>query len=154
MTLREALLKPLDVVRSIPGLLGQRRHSVNVRVTRWANGTRIGQGARSTTDTEVLGYGGQPPRVRELSSKEVVAQGGTFEDQLFEIGPINPAYVGGGVEPSTMNPALHPIDPQEVHFIISGPALPASGVVCSVVRYDMQRNYHHKVTVKRIGVNA
>jgi hypothetical protein len=153
MSLRDTLLKPLDVVRSIPGLLGQRRYMVKVRVTRWSGGDRIGKGARVITDTDVLGYGNQSPRVRELSSKEVIAQGGTFEDQLFEIGPINPQYVGGGVAAVSLDPALHAIDPQEVHYLLAGPELPPSGVLCSVVRFETQRNYQYKVVVKRIGVN-
>lgn len=156
MTVRDSILYPLDVIRGIPSLLGIRLYSVSVRVTRWAEGNRIGTGAKSVTDTPLLINGSKNPRVRQLTTDETVSQGNAFEDQLFEIGPMTPPFTtpsAGGINATTVNPATNALDPQEVHYIVTGPGLPANGVICSKVRDSLEKPFRYMLVVKRIGVN-
>ncbi len=126
--LSEQLKASLDRVRAIPGILGLRPYTVSVRVRTWT-GERAGLGTKSDSDTSLTVFDGYQPRVRQLTEKDVVASGGLYSDQDFEV-MITPAYVGacgiGGYLTTVFDPATGS-NPMEVFFNIKGPGLPTTG---------------------------
>lgn len=126
--LSEALKASLDKVRAIPGILGLRPYTVYIRVRIWS-GERPGLGTKTDTDTDLTVNDGYAPRVRQLTEKDVVASGGLYSDQDFEI-LLTPAFVSscgiGGYLVSAFDPSTSS-NPTEVFFNIKGPGLPATG---------------------------
>lgn len=119
MSLADSLKKTLDVVRGIPGLLGLREYSVSVLVREWS--TRPGVGTKTETITPIL-VNGQNPSVRRLSSSDILASGGLYQDMDLEVTFTPEFYLDGygGVSQEVFS-----IEPKksEVFFIVSGPGL-------------------------------
>lgn len=124
MTVRDALLPALDVVRGVGGTMGLRPYSVTIRVRTWS-GPIIGNGTKTDVDSALtVSNGTQPPMVRQLSGRDVIASGGVFTDQDYEVGPLTPPYPG-----SVDNSALAISHPDtsgnvELFFKLVGPEIP------------------------------
>ena len=127
------ILRPLDSLRGIAGVLGLRPYTVTVRVRVWS-GERPGLGSRLDVDTvlyNVLGGVQYPVRVRTRSQRDVIASGGQFSDHQFLVGPMTPQYVGGGylvgqLDPAPTNSAT------EVVWFMSGPDLPPNSAFTKI----------------------
>ena len=65
MTVRDALLPALDVIRGIPGLMGLRRVAVALVTKTWPSGT-TGIGAPSIASIPIVNANGTNPRVRQV----------------------------------------------------------------------------------------
>lgn len=131
MALRERLLPMVDRVRAIPGRLGLHRYRVFVRVTTYT-GARPGSSAPTVTETELL-VNAKPPHVREVRMKDMVAGTRELKQVEFEVGPLTPEFPGGGVTDDMADPQNQGV-PSTTHFRVTGPGLPAAGVLC--VRTD------------------
>lgn len=101
MTLRDELLPTVYEARAIAGELGFRMHRVYL-VTSVSSGTYVGDGDRDDTVTEIVEDAGQPPRIRWLKDEEL-ALGGGLPRGTVEIGPITPAFTGGGTDLSSLD---------------------------------------------------
>lgn len=147
-TFRDDLLPDIDDVRSIPGEMGLRRFQVWARVTTYS-GSRVGEGTKTVTDTRLL-VGGQDPKVREVHSKDVVAGTGEMQATEFDIGPLTPAFAGGGIADATINPE-HTSTPTTILFVLKGPGLPASGLLCQRVTDGNDHAFRSTVRVRSSG---
>lgn len=154
MALKDDLLPLLDELRGIPGELGFRPYQVEVRKVSWS-GSRPGQGTRTITSTPLLVGNGQDPKVRSVTRKDVVA--GTIEavEGQWDIGPLTPAFAGGGVDADTLNPRKIPGQWVEVYFVITGgDDMPADGLLCKRVSDQVDHALRRVVRVTSIGVDA
>lgn len=148
MALRDDLLPIVDDARAIAGELGFRRYQVWVRTTTWS-GSRVGLGTKTVTDTR-LRVGGQDPKVREVTSGDVVAGTPELAFVEFEIGPLTPQFPGGGVSENTVNPPKG-VSPSTVVFVVKGPGLPADGLICQRIDGDSDRPMRMMLRVRGSG---
>ena len=125
MSLVDSLLPVVDIGESLCGIFGLRPISVTRRIRSWS-GARIGLGTATTTDTPITNKGGQPPYVRSLSTKDVIASGGLYSLDMYEVGPVVPTYIGGGTAKQTLDPPTTS-NPQEVFYNLSGKMFAVGG---------------------------
>lgn len=145
MSFRDDLLADIDAIRGIPGELGLHRYQVYTQKTVWA-GSRPGFGSRSVIETRVL-VGGQDPHVREIRSNDIVAGADDLQYVEFEIGPLAPDTI------STLDPAQDG-QPTTVAWLIKGPGLPSTGLLCSKVSDDVGKPFRTMIKVKSMGRKA
>ena len=123
-------LNILDSARALLSDVGLRPYRVYVQTKVYSRTLGIEADATTTT-TELCVADGKPPKVRQLSAKEIVSSGGTLGDAIYEVGPLTPPYTGGGVDTSTITPDTG--DKSEVTYILQGPGLADNGVYCDKV---------------------
>lgn len=150
MSFRTTLLATVERIRGVvPGALDLRPHTVTVRVRTWT-GARAGIGTRVDADTPIRNFGFNP-KVSEVSSRDVVASGGVYQQGDFRVGPITPEYVGGGTALTTLDPATTGTA-REVLFKIEGPGFPTAGAWFKRVEDSTIRNFTHSVVLRRTAV--
>ena len=122
MSLRDDLLPTLNDARTICDDFGLRQNAVDVVVRTWTSG-KVGTPA---TQTPGVDYSEQRvhltpnPKVRYLTQREVASSGGRYKDEDLMVGPMTPAFVGGGISTAE----LFPVNRQkgvEILFVITGP---------------------------------
>ncbi len=148
MALRERLLRSVDRIRAIPGKFGVHRYQVWVRVSTYS-GTRVGLGTETVTETRLL-VGGRDPHVKQTRNKDIVAGTSELEAAEFDIGPLTPEFFGGGVEPSTINPAKG-TSPGTTMYLLKGPGLPSDGLLCQRVYDNTDRPFRYTIRVRSSG---
>ena len=79
--------------RAEAGIAGFRLHSVTIVDRAWS-GQHTGEGAQYETVAPIVEAGGQPPKVRWLNDEERAL--GNLGAGTVEVGPITPAFPGGG----------------------------------------------------------
>jgi len=94
----DGLRKLLDRGRAIPGIWGLRPYRSFLIEGYW-DGAYTGDGESADFETELL-VGGQPPKVRFLTSEQL-ALGGVPEGTCT-VGPLTPSHTGGGVAASSL----------------------------------------------------
>lgn len=105
-TLRDSLLPVLDLVDSINGMLGMRRHTVSILTRTW-QGQRPGQGPHVDVLTTLYINGQYNPSVTQVSTREIAASGGLYRNEDIKVGPFVPPYPG-----SKNNTDHEAIDPE------------------------------------------
>lgn len=149
MTLSDNLKSILDRVRSIPARLDLRPYTVTVRLRSWS-GTRPGLGTKTDTDTELL-VDGYAPHVRQLSQRDVIASGGLYSTQDFEV-TLTPSFtvgdVSGGVAVSSFEPSTTS-HPQEIFFKLTGPGIPENGAWFKKVGQNISESVTLRITLKK-----
>lgn len=138
-TFREAFAPTLDAIRTgIPSAFGIRTVELKVRVKDWS-GSAVGKGTKTVTDTVIAGPGGNRYKIKEVTSKDVLASGGKYQAGQFKVGPITPPYAGGPVAATDIIPAK-PSNPREVYYGVTD----ATGVTqwCSMVGADTMNALH------------
>lgn len=148
MSLKDDLLPLIDNLRGIPGELGFRPFEVWVRKTTYS-GPRVGIGASTVVETKLL-VGGKNPKVRQITKKDVVAGSQEYAATHYEIGPLTPAFPGGGVDHDVTNPEKT-ATPTTVMFVLKGPGLPAEGVLCQRTRDNSDRPLRSVIYVHTVG---
>lgn len=148
MTLRDDLLPMLESVRSIPGDLGLRLFRVFIRTTTYS-GDRVGVGTPTQTETEIL-TGGHPPKVKERRGEDIVGGHSEMRATEYEVGPIQPDFLGGGNSTDVLDPAAGAAVTKIV-YVVKGPGLPASGVLCEKTGDGFDSTLHYSLTLKAIG---
>jgi hypothetical protein len=151
MSFKDDLLPLVDNLKAIPGELGFRPYEVWVRTTTYA-GRRVGEGAVSVTETQLL-VGGQNPKVRQVKSHDVVAGTPELASRVYEIGPLTPEFPGGGVAESTINPEKTST-PTTLLFVLKGPGLPPDGLLCQRVSDELDRPLRTVFRVQGTGRRA
>lgn len=145
MSFRDDILDDLDDIRAIPGEMGLHRFRVFVRVQVYSGGT-VGRSAPTTTETELL-VGGQPPHVREIRSKDVVAGDAALKSTMYEIGPLTPELT----DADTLDPPGTAGVRATTTYRITGQGLPTDGVLCQRVEDDTWQPMTYKIRVRTIG---
>jgi hypothetical protein len=146
MALRDDLLPIVEDLRGIGGELGFRLFEVHVRVRKFS-GPRpgISGSADSETTTQVF-VNGENPKVREVSSRDRVAGSEAKLSGEWEIGPLTPEYVVDSVIAPT-NDGRSAI----VHYILKGPGLPPTGLVCQKISDQRDRPLRIMIRVRSTG---
>lgn len=144
-TLRDQLLPLISQVRQIPADLGFRPYTVTLRVRTWAGG-RVGLPVGSTpdiTDTVIT----PPPKVRQLSQREVDASGGRYQMGDFVVSGIVPSFTDGdaygGFTPAQLQPT--PTAAQDVVYLLTGPE---GTVECTQVGSDFSRPTRYSLVLR------
>lgn len=147
MSLVSDLLPMIDELRGLPGQLGARPFtSVRLRTRTWS-GQRPGDG--TPTDVFVaLETGGEAVGVRNLSSREVYASAGRYTDADYRLGPLTPAFDGGGYTPAQLAPSSGARN-VEKHVILIGPGEPDAGSVWTIVGTDLTNAIGYFLTIRR-----
>jgi hypothetical protein len=141
-------LKPVyDELLGLYEDFGHAPYQVWVRTHTYA-GPRPGKGEEAYEDTPITVANGKRPQVRQVSDRDVVA--GTSSVQRFEIGPLVPTHADGGVAPATLEPPVT-VAGRVVHYLLKGPGLPASGMLCKKVSDRLDSPFEYFVTVETIG---
>lgn len=146
MTLVNDLRKALYAARSIAGRLGFRVHTVAL-VKRFALGEHTGDVDLSdvTPLTEQDGY---PPKTVWLNDEQLALGG--LPGGSVDVGPITPAFPGGGTDLTTLTGArLETGD--TLHLLITGPNHP-DGALYRIkdIKSDKALNYR----IRAIPVSA
>jgi hypothetical protein len=148
MSLKDDLLPIIDPLRAIAGELGFRPYQVWVRVTQSA-GTRPGMGTKVVSETRLL-VGGRDPKVREVKRRDISSGANNLLECEYDIGPLTPEFGGGGISHDTINPQRSST-PTEVTFLLKGPGLPSSGLLCKRIGDHVDRPLRIVIRVKGTG---
>ena len=150
-TLRDALLPAVDIIRGIPGALGLRLFTVVVFTRAWS-GSRVGIGTNTDTQTGVkIDLGIYQTKVRQLTEKDVVASGGLYSMQDYEVGPITPPYTGSAADNDAISVFDPPTtsNPQEIYFQIQGPGLAGATNYFKKKAQNVSKNFRYTFIVER-----
>lgn len=115
MSLRTRMLAVADRVRAIPARLDERPTTVTIRTRTWAGGLPGREGATTHVDVVLT----PTPKVREISQREIVNSGGRYQAGDLRVGPITPAYTGGGYTEAQLAPVVTS-DAVEVVYVLAG----------------------------------
>jgi hypothetical protein len=150
MALAQDLLPLIESLRAIPGELGFRPYtSVRLRTRTWS-GAEPGDGT-ATDAFLALTTGGQPAKVREITSREVQSSGGRYTDADFVVGPLTPQHTPTGGGSAGYTPAE--LDPSssarnvERHVVLVGPGDAASE--WTIVDAKLDRPLRYTLVIRR-----
>ena len=162
---RDLLLKPIDIMRGIPGIMGVRLYTVAIIVRAWT-GARPGLGSPTDATHGVkVDVGIYQTKVAQVSAKDAIASGGLYTNQELKVGPITPPYTGSTAD----NDAIAILDPpepspgtsQEVLFNIQGPGFPTAllsngyaGAWFEKVSSNYTRYFRYEFIVRKLSVIA
>lgn len=119
MSFRTKLLARVDKVRRIPQKqFDMRQHEIFLVRRLWSGGV-VGEGNSVKFTTQLFVGGSYNIRVREVTSKDVVASGGLLTESSLKVGPFTPSFPGGGLDNPQFDPPMNN-KPQEVFFYITG----------------------------------
>ena len=151
MSFRTGLLSVVESIRGIPTDLDMRQHEVMLRIRQWS-GERAGLGSKTDTDTTIkVNYGKNNPRVRQVSSKDVVASNGMLTSSNIKVGPFTPDFLGGGVTDDAIDPPIAS-DPREILYRITGPGMLTAGSWFKRVNDNSLPNYSRFLYLEGIAV--
>ncbi len=85
--------------RAIPGQYGLHPHAVAIGTGAWS-GSNTGGGLESITWTPIVESGSKNPKVRWLKDDEIAIGG--LQAGTVQVGPITPAFPGGGTSTATL----------------------------------------------------
>lgn len=142
MSLVTELRKTLYAARSIAGRLGFRVHTVAL-VHRYSMGEHTGDVDLSNT-VPITEQDGYPPKTTWLDDEELAL--GSLPTGTVEIGPITPAFPGGGTDLSSLTGSLL-TGGDVLHLLITGPNHP-EGAFYKIkdVKADRALNYKIRAT--------
>lgn len=146
MPLAQGLRKLAYSVRAIPGQLGVRPHRVSVLKRSWSP-SHPGDGDRLDVETALTEAGGQPPKVRWLSDEELTV--GSLNPGTVEIGPVTPAFPGGGTNLGTLDGSA--IQAGEARYLwIVGPMHP-QGAIYKITKLTADRALRYMIQATPAG---
>jgi len=114
MSLRTDLLPVVDLLRGLtgPDVLDIRTAQLTIRTRTWS-GTEVGEGTPTDSDLVLP----KNYRVDSLTTKEIASSGGRFSDDAVKVGPITPAFDGGGYTPEMLNPGATADNVEVIHIL-------------------------------------
>lgn len=145
-TLRDDLLPALNDARTICDDLGLRQNAVDVVVRTWTSG-RVGTPATQSpgTDyTDATVHLAPNPKVRRVTQREVASSGGRYEDADLVVGPMTPAFLGGGNTTDQLDPLVRDRG-VELIFVLTGP----NAGEHSLVDFRRDRPMRYEAVVRR-----
>lgn len=148
MTLLDSLRATVNNVRSIPGILGLRPYTVTVHVRSWS-GTHIGDGTKTDSNFPIKVAGNKDPKVQRLSSKDIIASSGLYQDQDIEVIFTPDYYLDGygGIEVNIFDPS---ISNAEVHYTVTGPDFP-NGATFKKVSHNVSELLTYRLILRKTG---
>lgn len=144
-------LKILDQARAKLDTVGLCPFQVFVRVRTWS-GDRVGMGTSSDVVQPITVANGKRPQVELVREKSIVSPGTPLMTATFLVGPLTPEYPGGGVPTSLLSPAGG--KNIEVAFIVKGPDLPATGLLCKKTKLDASNPFRLVLTLESLAQAA
>jgi len=149
MTLASDLLSIVSRVRAIPGQLGLRPYTVTVSV-RSLSGAYGLEGDAGTVTTSILEHGGFAPKLRFLNDEQLTLGG--MPKGTIELGPITPAFTGGGTLLATITGSA--IETGELlHFTVTGPEFP-EGALYRLTSVKSDQALHYTLTLSPIAADS
>jgi len=132
--------------------VGMRPNTVTIRVETWSGG-RIGEGRCSTADTVLV----PSPRVNRISER-ATPYGDGIQDRStglptaasYSVGPITPAFPGGGYTPDQLCPPIVPGVGQRNLVLIEGDEFGTAGTLCRIVSMDASQPIHTTLLVEQV----
>lgn len=145
LTLANNLLPVVDKLRGIAGKLGFRPFTV--QVVRRIGGQpgvsgggnfldTVGQLPSVEIITQIQTIDGYAPKVRQLNTNDF-ARGYPASAEI-EVGPITPAYDGGGYDFEDLEPLLSG-NQDQIFYRVFGPGYPAEGAWFVKTQFNAQR---------------
>lgn len=152
MTIRNAVLPILDVWRGrLDTVFGLRRYDVALLMREWPAGTIPGAHGVSPTETTIpLLVGGGRPRIEQISTREIAASGGLYQDRDIRIGPFTPPFMSGGADPEWLRPSVS-ADRVEYYIAISNADSGEAGERYSIVQTDTSRSLRWTMVCRKLG---
>jgi hypothetical protein len=145
MTLADDLKPLLNSLRSLPGELGFRPHTVAI-VTRVWSGENAGEGTLSESTIPLEHLDGQPPRCRWLNDEQR-ALAGLVKDAV-DIGPVTPDFGSGGTELASLD-GRDLATGDTLHLRITGPNHPA-GALYRISRLTRDRSLRYMIRAEPV----
>lgn len=150
MSFREKLLARVDKIRKLPhSKFDMRQNTVDIVIRQWS-GEVAGQGTHSDRTTRLYINGSYNIRVREVTSKDVIASGGQLTEQHLKVGPFTPRFASGGLANEAFDPPTGP-RPQEILFIIKGLGMGKDGRWFKRVNDHSIQNYSSWLYLEATG---
>ncbi len=146
MPIAQGLKRLVHGIRAIPGEFGLRPYTVEVVLGTW-NGVNTGRGARAREYLPITEGRGQPPKVRMLTTEELAL--GDLGKGSIRIGPITPAFAGGGTSIAALKPALE--SGQTLHLRITGPDTKPSGDTYLLKSINTDHAIHWTLTAEPVA---
>lgn len=154
MTFRDDILEDIDEIRGIPGDFGIRLFTVTVMSRTWT-GDRPGIGSKSDVSQSILvARGSFSTRLREVTSRDILASGGLYQIQDVKIGPFTPPFLGSdanGSAISVFDPLPKPGLGTELFFKIVGPGYAAGGDWFKKIDSDVSRPFSYTLVLRKTG---
>jgi len=150
MTLRDKLLPTVDKVRKLPGKLGFRLFAVTlVRQTGgdWSKGIA----PTLTTLENITVFEGYNPKVRWMNQGDYAR--GTPADVVLEVGPITPAYDGGGYTYEDLEDLSAPKN-STILYRITGPGMLTNGSLFAKTSFSGNRALGFFIQLRRVNTAA
>lgn len=146
MAVRDQLLPLIYNVRAIPGSFGLRPFTVSIRTGQW-NGTNTGRGAEGIDLVPITEANGQPPKVRQLNTEELAL--GNLGKGSIQIGPITPAFPGGGTSEGAFGDLLE--QGMTLHLVVTGPGTSEYGDLYLLKDVKTDRALHYTLTAEPVA---
>ena len=140
MSFRTDILPTVDAVRAIAGPSGLdvRVNQLTIITRTWSGG-RLGMGTSSDARLELA----QIYKVKVVSSKEIAGSGGRYQQEDIRVGPITPAYSGGGYTPTQLAPTG--ANGVEILYQLTGP----NAGIYSLVECCTDASFHYSLVLRR-----
>jgi hypothetical protein len=95
-----------------------RQNTIDMVIVQWS-GDVVGIGVKTTFTHRLYINHDRNIRVRQVTSKDIVASGGLLTQSSLKLGPFTPKYPGGGLDNPDFDPPVSS-KPQEVFFLVKG----------------------------------
>ena len=126
-------LAALDRVRGITGSMGLHIFTVTERtIADTAERPGFAGGTVTRTDVVITVGNGQPPKVEQVNTQDVIRSGGKYQSGDYRIGPLTPNYGTGGLVESNADPVPSTAS-LTLMYNIAGPGMPTGGLWCTLV---------------------
>ena len=145
-TLADSLKAIAFNVRSIPGQMGLRTHSVTLVSTTWT-GPATGDGTKVVTSTLLTEANGQNPKVRWEHGNELGLN--ALDANTVTIGPITSDFSGGGTSLSMLT-GLTTATASTFHLVINGPQYPG-GTKFKITTVDADAALHYTIYAQPVA---
>lgn len=151
MSLRSDCLPILEEARELFDDLGFRQYSVFLVLVDWS--AEAGDSNRTITETQITHSNGSRPAVKQVSQKDVLVSGGTYEDMDFVVGPITPSYTDdifgqGGVNIAEFQP-VEVANEREVYYRVFGPGMETAGSLFKKISQEVDPNWSYYFTIRK-----
>lgn len=140
MSFRTGLLARVDKIRRIPqSAYDMRQNTIDIIIRQWS-GDVVGNGTSVDLKRRLFINHDRNIRVRQVSSKDIVASGGLLTESSLKIGPFTPSYPGGGLDNPDFDPPVNGKS-REIFFIIKGLGMGKQGRWFRRVNDNSLQNY-------------
>jgi hypothetical protein len=132
-------------VRSLPGKLGVRPHTVSIVRRSWS-GSQPGDGVQTDVETKIHEGGNQPPKIRWLTEEQLAV--GQLQPGTVAVGPITQKFNGGGTDLSDLD-ASELLTGEARYLRITGPMHP-KGALYKIIKLSADHALHYTLTASPV----